>query len=72
MEGYRRKPRRDTAHVRVWGYKTEAKRKDRNEGQASAKKQGERGGTLRYIRLVKRKETNENVFARPNGLRRKL
>ena len=25
MEGYRRKPRRDTVHREVWGYKTEVK-----------------------------------------------
>ena len=50
------------------GYETEVKEK-RNKGKASAKKQGERGGTLRDLRGVKRRNRNENVFARPNGLR---
>ena len=49
-------------------YETEAKEK-RNKGKASAKKQGERGGTLGDLRGVKRRNRNENVFARPNGLR---
>ena len=40
-----------------------------NKGKASAKKQGERGGTLRDLRGAKRRNRNENVFARPNGLR---
>ena len=39
------------------------------KGKASAKKQGEGGGTLRDRRRVKRRNRNENVFARPNGLR---
>ena len=41
----------------------------RNKDKTSAKKQGERGGTLRDLRGVKRRNRNENVFARPNGLR---
>ena len=45
------------------------KRKDRNKGKASAQKQGEGGGTLRDLRGVKRRNRNENVFARPNRLR---
>ena len=46
-----------------------SKRKDRNKGKASAKKQSERGGTLRDLREVKRRNRNENVFPRPVGLR---
>ena len=68
MEGYRRKPRRHTVHRKVCGVQDRSKRKDRNKGKASAKKHGEGGGT-RYSREVKRRNRNENVFARPNGLR---
>ena len=50
---------------------TRKKLKDRNKGKASAKKQGERGVTLRDLRGVGRRNKNENVFARPNGLREK-
>ena len=46
-----------------------SKIKDRNKGKASAKKQGERGGTLTDLRGVTRRNRNENVIARPNGLR---
>ena len=49
--------------------KFQDRRKDRNTGKASAKKQGERGGTLKRFTGVKRRNRNENVFARPNGLR---
>ena len=69
MEGCRRKPRKDTVHRKVCGVQDRSKRKDINKGKASAKKQGERGGTLRDLREVKRINGNENVFARPNGLR---
>ena len=34
------------------------KRNDRNKGKASAKKQGERGGTLRDLREAKRRNRN--------------
>ena len=51
------------------GCKTRSRTKDRKKGNASAKKQGERGGTLRDLRGAKRRNRNENVFARPNGLR---
>ena len=68
MDGYRRKPRRDAVHREV-EVQDRSKRKDRNKGKASAKTQGERGGTLRDIRGVKRRGSNEHVFARPNGLR---
>ena len=47
MEGYRRKPRRDTVHREVYGVQDRSKRKDRIKGKASAKKQGEGGGTIR-------------------------
>ena len=63
MERYRRKPRRDTVHRKVCWVQDRSRRKDRNKGKASAKKQGESAGT------VKRRNRNENVFAQPNGLR---
>ena len=69
MEGYRRQPRRDTVHREVCGVQHRSKRKDRNKGKASAKGQGERGGTLKDLRGVNRRNRNGNVFARPNGLR---
>ena len=56
-------------HREVWGVQDRSKRKDRNKGKASAKKQGERGGTLERHTAVKRRNRNENVFTRPNGLR---
>ena len=42
---------------------------DRNNGKASAKKQGEGGGTFRDFWGIKRIHGNENEFARPDGLR---
>ena len=69
MEGYRRKPSGDTVHRYVCGIQDSSKRKDRNKGKAGAMKQGERGGTLRDLRGVKRRNRNENVLTRPNGLR---
>ena len=42
MEGYRRQPRRDTVHRQVCGVQDISKRKDREKGTESAKKQGER------------------------------
>ena len=44
-------------------------RGERKKGKASAKKQGGIGETLRALRGVERRIMNENVFARPNGLR---
>ena len=55
--------------IKKFGAQDRSKRKDRNEGKVSAKKQGERGGTLKRFTGVKRRNRNENVFARPNGLR---
>ena len=69
MEGYRRKPRRDTVHRQVCGAQDRGKLKDRNKGKASVKQQGEGGGTLRDIPRVKRRNRIGNVFARSNGLR---
>ena len=64
------KPRRNTVHGEVWGVQDRSKRKDRNKGKASAKKQGEGGGTLEiYSGGFKIRKWNYNVFARPNGLR---
>ena len=71
MEGYRRTPRRDTVHTEVCGVQDRSKTKCSNKGKASAKTQGERGRTLRDLRGVKRRNRNENVSARPKGLREK-
>ena len=68
MQGYRRKPSGDTVHIYVCGVQDSSKRKDRNKGKAGAMKQGERGGTLRDLRGVKKRNNNINVFERPNGL----
>ena len=69
MEGYRRKPRRDTVQREACGVRDRDTRKDISKGKASAKQQSEGGGTLRDLRRVKRKNRNENFFARPIGLR---
>ena len=66
MEGYRRKPRKDTVQRKVCGVQNRSKRKDRNKGMASAKKKGEREGTLKDLRGVKRRNRSKNVFPRPN------
>ena len=58
-----------TVHREVCGVQDRSKKIYINKRKASAKKQGERGGTLRDLRGVKRRNRNENVFARPNGLR---
>ena len=50
-------------------YKTEVEIMERTKGNASAKKHGERGGTLRDTPEVKRRIRNETVFVRPTGLR---
>ena len=60
--------KKNTVHRKVCGVHDRSTSKDRNKGKASAKKHGEGGGT-RYSREVKRRNRNENVFARPNGLR---
>ena len=69
MEGCRRKPRRDTVHREICGVQDRNKRNYRDKGKASAKKLSEGGRTLRDLRGVKRRNGNENVFARLNGLR---
>ena len=52
MEGYRKKPRRDPAvHREVLRGQDRSKRKDRNKGKASVKKQGEGGGTGTLIEI---------------------
>ena len=53
MEGRRRNPRRDTVHREDRGVQDSSKIMDRSKGKASAKKQGERGGTPRDIRQDK-------------------
>ena len=44
---------------------------NRRNGKASAKKYVERGEARRYIRGAEGRSWNENVSARPNGLREK-
>ena len=70
MEIYtsRRKPRRDTVHREVCGVHDRSKREYINKAKASAKKRSEGGGILGDLREVKRRNKNENVFVRPNGL----
>ena len=67
MEGYRRKTR-DTAHREVCGVHHRKQRIEVGEILALVN-QGERGGILRDLRGVKGRNRNENVFARPSGLR---
>ena len=64
VEGPQRKPRSDTVHREVWGVQSRRERKDRSKGKPSAKKEGERGRTLKDVRVVKIRDRNENVFAR--------
>ena len=51
-------------------YNTKVEEKDGKKGTASAKNKVKRINTyqVRYIRGVKRRDRNENVFARPNRL----
>ena len=49
-------------------YKGDVEENDRNKGKASAK-QGGIGKTPRDIREIEGSNRNENVSARPNGLR---
>ena len=63
-------PRRYEYHVRreVWDVQGRSRRKDK--GKASTKEEGDFGKTVRdRMRVVKRGGRNENVSARPNGLR---
>ena len=65
MEGYRRKARRDNGHTEVWGYKTEVTEIIQlGKGHVAL-----RNKVKRDSRGVKRRDGNENVFARPNELR---
>ena len=60
-----------TVHEKKWRVQDRSKSKDRRKGKASAKKSGERGETLGGVRGVEGRCWDENVFARPNGLREK-
>ena len=71
MEGFRGRPRRGTLYIEVWRVQHISKRRNRRKGKASAKKSGERGEALGDIRGVEGIYWNENVSARPNGLREK-
>ena len=71
MEGYRSKTITHDVRREAWEVQCRSIRKDKNMGNASAKRQGEIGQTLRYILEIKRRDMNENVFARPDGLRAK-
>ena len=62
-----RKPR-DDVRREVWEVQGRSRRRDRKKRKASAKKQGEIGETLEKTRGIKRRDRNENVVARPNGL----
>ena len=52
-------------------YKAELEKIIESRERLGAKKQGEIGETLGDIRGIKQRDRNENVFARPNGLREK-
>ena len=69
MEGYRGKPRRCDVRREIWKVQDRSRRKDREEGQAGDKEQGGLGEALKDTRGIKRRDGNENLFARPNGLR---
>ena len=69
MEGYRRKPRRDTVHRHVCGYKTEVKENIEIRQRLALRNKVKDEEDLRDLREVKRRNRNENVFARPNRLR---
>ena len=60
----RREPRRHNARREVCGVQDRSKRKDRSKGKASAKKQGERGGTLRRYTGGLRDETGMKTYLR--------
>ena len=60
----------DTVLGEVWGVQGSNKRKGR--GEASVNKKGGRRRTVRDMREVKGRDWDENVFVRPNGLRKTL
>ena len=55
----------------VWEGQGRSSGKGRHKGKASAKKQGAIGETIRDERGIKRRDRNENVFALPNGSRKR-
>ena len=69
MEGYRRKPSRDYVRGEVWGYETEVKQWIERGERLALRNKVKEEEHFRYIRGFKRRNRNENVFARPNGLR---
>ena len=70
MEGYRRKPRRDTVQREVSGVQDRSKRKDRNRRERLAlRNKVKKEEHLRDLRGIKGRDRNGNVFPRPNGLR---
>ena len=68
-KSYRRKPRRDTVHREVCGYTTEVKEMIEPRERLALGKKVKEEDHLRDLREVKRRKRNENVCARPNGLR---
>ena len=52
----------------VWGVKGRGRKLDRKKGKAGAKKQGKIGETREGKPGIKRRDRNESIFARPNGL----
>ena len=67
---YSGKPRRGDVRREVWEVRGRRRRNDRQKGKPGATKQGGIEKTLRDIQEIKRRDRNENVFARPNGLLR--
>ena len=71
MEVCRRKPLRDTVDRELWRVLDRSKRKDRKKGKAALKKkaEGEEHLEISGIREVKRRDWDEHVLTRHNGLR---
>ena len=73
MEGHGRELKRNDVRREVRGVQGRGRRKDRMKGRAGAKKQrvkSDKPSSI-FIRRTTRRDRNENVFARPNGLREK-
>ena len=70
MEGYRRKPRRDfSVHREVCGVQDRSKSNIEMRERLALRNKVKEEEHLKDLRGGKRRNRNENVFARPNGLR---
>ena len=68
MEGCMRKPRRFYVHREVWGIRDRSKKYERKRQTRALKNEVEEEEHLQTYGGL-RKDRNENIFARPNGLR---